>query len=342
MITSDTLIDIETCDRRAAWSREWEPERLHPTTILYRAIEKAITDTEREDVGQLAGEIVMEFAAERGFDVGDNINRYDCALHHAALADILTTYLRNRYRKPLEWVEDRAIGNLSACPKALRNGRESLVRPILVDHLSDERIAAESHSWHTLLPLALYEMPMCLEFIVLGQSRSGRRHSAWSTGFCHPRNHALRFQKQTDKRGLGSGFADSWRKVWREEVAQIEREDWIKAMVADGMVGQLTKRVTVNPLPQKRRADVLALVSRKLSNLSHSLPHPLQSLPVESRIPSRATLPMSNTSAPKGLPDPSYSACDWPRPCPFQRCCYSEPERTPEEAGGFVQLDPTQ
>lgn len=312
MITADTLIDIETCDRRAVWGMEWEPQNLHPTTMLYRAIEQAITDTEREDVGQLAGEIIMEFAAERGLDVGENINRYDCALHHAALADILVTYLRNRYKKPLERTEPSTIGNLSVSPKALRNGRETLVRPIMVDHLSDERQAAEAHSWHTLLPVALYGLPMSLEFIVLGQSRSGRRHSAWSTGFCHPRNHALRFQKQTDKRNLGAGFAGSWRKVWREEVAQISRDEWIQAMANDGMFEQLTKRVTVNPLPQKRAAAVLELVSRKWLD---------------------RRLPLTGD-----LPDPSYSACDFPRPCAFHRCCYSEPERTPEEAGGFFPV----
>lgn len=211
--------------------------------------------------------------------------------------------------------------NITLAPNAFTaNG--SLVRPILVDHLTDERLKAEAHSWHTLLPVALYNLPMTLEIMVLGQSRSGRRHSAWSTGFCHPRNRALRFQKHTDKRGLGTGFADSWRKVWREEYAQISREDWIRAMVADGMVEQLTKRITVNPLPQSKREGVLALASRKLS-----------------RVQVASGKRTGHLGQKNLLPDPSYSACDWPRPCPFQRCCYSEPELTPEGAGGFVRID---
>jgi len=306
MLSPDTLVNIETCDRRAKWSLEWEAQRVHPTKALYLAIEQALPQKEREDRGQFAGEIVMDICAERGLDVASTINRYDCGLHHAALADILVTYLELRYGAvtgaPVEMLAGR-----QAKGDCFKTAAGCLMRPILVDHLSDERIKAEAHSWYTLLPVAMYGLPMTLEIIVLGQSKSGRRHSAWSTGFLHPRNHALRFQKRTDKRGLTTGFVDSWRKIWREEYAQVTREEWLQAMREDGQVEQLTKQVTVNPFPAGRRKSVLELASRKLSRLS-----------------------------PDEFPDPSYSACDWPRPCPFHFCCFGVPERLPAEEDGFA------
>lgn len=305
-MNADLLADIESCDRRGLWAQSWQAQKIYPTKMLYMAIEQAMTQTERPDRGQFAGEVVMDLCAERGIDTR-HPNRYDVGLHHAALADLIVTYLSSQPEAP--WTLP-GVSTLGWEPSAFlaANGTQ-LVRVILVDHIDEERQKAETHSWHSLGNMLAYELPMSLEIIVLGQSRSGRRHSAWTTGLLHPRNRKLRFQKKSKIKQPDYGFAESWRKIWREEYAQIDRDQWLQAMREDGMLDELTRKVLVN-LPGKARLDELrAIVARKEQGLRKL----------------------------SGMPDPSYSGCWWPRPCPFASCCFGQKEQPPSLETGFVE-----
>lgn len=311
MLSAESLSDIETCERRAIWGQEWELEKLHPTKMLYRAIEQAMTQTERPDRGEFAGEIVMELCGDRGLDVNQSYNLYDVGLHHAVLADILTTYLCSRPEAPWR-VPEKTKGNHHWTPSAfLSASGDYLVRPVIVDHWSDERKMAESHSWATIGNMVAYKLPMVLEVIVLGASRAGRRYSAWSTGLLHPRNRKLRFQKKSRVKQPDYGFADSWKKVWREEYATISREEWIAAMDEDGMMTELTRRIDVN-LPSPLRLGELSDIVERKGEAIHRL---------------------------SGIPYPSYSGCWWPRPCPFSRCCFGGDVQAPSVATGFVRIE---
>lgn len=299
------LSDLESCPRRGYWSRDWEARRLHPTEILRRSIAEALTDTDYPDKGRYAGELVMGYAGDRGLDIVST-HKYDIAVHLAALADILTTFLASRgsYSRP-----NPVVGqNLTWEPYCLQMGEE-LVRIVLVDHLGEDRQASEARSWFTLGEMAAYKMPMTLEFLILGASVGHKRHSAWSKGLLHPRNRTLRLKKQAKK---VEGFKESWLPVWREDYAEIGREQWLAAMEADGVIADVYRRVHVSRLDDDKIAEIRGIIERKTEKLYQI----------------------------GEVPDPNYSACDWPRPCPFRSCCFGERLTSPEESGAFRRRQP--
>lgn len=291
------LNNLESCQRRGLWSRDYEPQQLHPTEILRRSIYAGLT-TEREDFGEAAGEEVMSLCGDRGMDIDTakvHINLYDTGIHHAAIADLVTSRLRTdgpwQRPEPVDgWESGAFVG-----PKGLR-------RIVLTAYWDDERAAAECHSWQTLAELAIYKQPMSLEVIILGAFRKGRRHSAWSKGFLHPRNRQLRFKRNAHYGQRDKPFGENWIPVWREDHDQLTREQWLEAMEADAMFEDIHLSIPV-VLPGaanlQRLRDLIARKTERLEKL-------------------------------KGLPEPSYSSChNVISPCPFQGCCLVPAEVSP-------------
>ena len=310
-LSPELLSNLETCPRKTVWAQSWESNVLHPTEITYRAITTALIDTERQDYGELAGETVMELCANRGIDSPHTQSLYDIGCHHAAIADLVATFLRrdgSSWAKPPQDAQDGAVAWDSRCFYA--GGR--LQRVLLVDHWDDERQSAESHSWYTLGEIAAYKLPMTLRIIVLGASKFGRRYSAWSRGLLHPRNHQLRFKVKAGKQRaqVDGGFKASWQAVWREDHAEITREKWLDAMEGDGALAEvaLERKIDVPRKAhlQKIEQDALAAGERL------------------SRLPE--------------LPSKRYGACDWPKPCQFRRCCWGYEEMVPVKSLGYVKL----
>lgn len=235
-----------------------------------------------------------------GLDLRETGNLYDIGLHHAAIADLVGTWARNRIGAPLGVAIDQDVGKHvweSSCLAASSLGR--LVRIVLVDHFSDERTLAESRSWFTIGEVAIYDCPMDVYMISLGAARGGKRHSAWSKALLHPRNRQVRFKKQINKI---EGFKETWLPVWREEHQEISREVWLRAMELDGVLQDLTTSFSVETLSPFRRMEALDVIQRKADQIAEL----------------------------KELPDPSYSACDWPRPCPFRTVCFAPARVTPQ------------
>ena len=310
-MNAETLADLESCDRRGYFSETWESNRLHPTKMLYLAIEEALTQTERADRGEVAGETVVTLCADRGIETNQS-DKYHVGNHHAVLADIVTSHLASLPNAPWQRLEPVEASGVIWEPTAFLDASGRLVRPILVDGWDDERQQSELHSWHTLGNMAFYELPMTLEVVILGVSRNGRRHSSWSKGLLHPRNRKLRFQKQAATKD--TTFAESWRKVWREDYASITREKWLEAMDDDRQFEELTRHLAVG-LPGPERLEQLRDIIR------------LKAQPRD-----RGTGQCAS-----GIPLPSYSACDFPRPCPFRRCCLGPVEILPSESEGFFR-----
>src|ERR1700744_2226179 len=75
------------------YSRDWERITLDGTEMLQRAIAAGVMESERPDFGELAGEEVMSLAAERGLETKSH-QVYASSVHHACLADILTSAIR--------------------------------------------------------------------------------------------------------------------------------------------------------------------------------------------------------------------------------------------------------
>lgn len=295
----DLIEHLEACERRGKWAKSWERRKLHPTQILHRAIEDALIQTERTDVGEVAGENVMALCAERGI-YSHRQNLYDIGCHHACLADILATYLRTQISGPVRRPDGISTGGYSWEPKCLSVG-PGLARIVLVDRWDDERREAEVQSWRTLGEMAVYDASVKLYVVVLGASSGGKRHSPWTKGFLHPRSRQLRFQRRT--KSVRTPLGENWITAWREDYSQITRGMWIDAMREDGCLEESFSLYTVMPAPEHRLKEIRSVIQRKQERL--------ESL--------------------KGVPDPSFSGCHLiGKACPFQECCLGKELRVPE------------
>lgn len=248
----------------------------------------------------------MQLCGDRGMDIDTakvHVNLYDIGTHHAAIADLVATHLRQdgpwTRPEPVDGWESGAFMG----PRGLR-------RVILSAWWDDERAAAEMHSWSTLGEMAVYQEPITLEVIILGPSRKGKRHSSWTRGFLHPQNHKLRFKRNAHYGQRDKPFGDNWMPVWREDHDRITREEWLAAMEADSVTEELHLSIPVI-LPSRPKLDTLRdLIARKTDRLEKL----------------------------KGSPEPSYSSCHQIQsPCPFHSCCLGPVEMNPQNSG-YVSL----
>jgi hypothetical protein len=128
--------------------------------------------------------------------------------------------------------------------------------------------------------------------IVLGQSREGKRHSAWAKGLLHPVNKKLRFRK---KNAVSEPFKSSWEQIWREDHDEITTRDWLQTMLSDGVLQDLCFSVNI-AVPEKFACQsILDMAARKLEKLEKM----------------------------KSLPDPQLTGCNWPKPCLFRTPCHA-------------------
>ena len=296
------LQSVESCPRRALWAKDWEAQAIHPTEMLRRGIYAGLLSP-REDFGEAAGEEIVALAGDRGMDVDTmkvHINLYDSAVHHAAIADLVASYLRED--GPWTRPEPVLIGDVSWEANCLRDASGLLRRIVLATWWDDERQEADLRSWFTLGEIAAYQEPVQMDVIILGQHRKGRRYSAWSMGFLHPRNRKLRFKRSAHYGQRDKPFGDNWIRVWREDRSEISREDWLESMAEDDMFSELhLEKIVKVPANLQRLRE---LIQRKAGQLEKL----------------------------KGMPDPNYSQCAGiGAACPFCSCCFGIPEQPPAE-----------
>lgn len=304
---------FESCPRKFFWKQSWEPRRLSPIDAVRRAISTALLDTERTDRGELAGETVMEIAADRGLlrPYKSDWAAYDAATHAACLADILTTYLAGVTECP--WQRPEALPGWSPLCFLERSGLR-LARIVLADYWDDDRAASEAHSWYSIGEIAQYRLPMTLYVLAVGPNRKGKRHSYWTKGLLHPMNRTLRFAKRgSNSGGKKTAFSESWRVCWRENHDQISREKWLDAMRLDGVIEECAIKVNLDVPGELQVQRVLDVIARKREA-------------------------MSRASTDATLPDPNYSACSFPRPCGYFDCCLGSGEAPSLDC--FVQVRP--
>ena len=164
--------------------------------------------------------------------VTDHLSVYDQVVHLATLADILATAIRKNNEVPWAVPERRELASgVSWTSEAfLSSDGTHLRRVALVSNWSDDRHYSEARSWRSLGEVCVYGLPMQQVVAVIGQSRSGKRHSWWSHGLRHPQNKVLRFRKKNE---VGQGFKSSWKEVWREDYDDLTTQDWLQAMLED-------------------------------------------------------------------------------------------------------------
>jgi hypothetical protein len=290
---------METCDRKGYWSRDRERRKLDPTEMLQTAIRAGVTEARRTDWGEVAGEELYALGSEPGLET----THYDVhgeVVHLACIADLVATAIRKPGDGPwqmpapvqlsdgLEWISGAYLD-----PQG-----EHLRRVVLASNWSDDRHYSEARSWFSLGEVCAYGLPMQQAVIVLGQMRNGKRHGPWAKGLLHPANRKLRFRK---KRDIATGFKSSWEEAWREDHDEVSTQDWLQAMLEDGVLADVCFNVDI-PVPEAAaRLRIMDMAKRKLERLV---------LMTE-------------------LPDPQLTGCDWPVPCIFRGPCHAG--REPQE-----------
>lgn len=289
MNTPDLLQFFETCDRKGFYAKTHERKRLSGNELLQGALRESLTidPSSVDDLGEHAGSAVMGLADDRGLDTSPHM-QHTSVLHHAALADIITAAIRNKHKEPWTPLEDKFLTSAARWRSgAYAEPSGELRRVVLAHGWNDERHYKECHSWQTLGEVCVYNQPMTMAVIVLGENRDGRRHGVWAKGLLHPSgNGQLRFARKQYKQ---QGFKETWQPIWREEHAEISRRKWLQAMLDDDVLRHVCFTVRVEIPPAQIRDRILKLAIDKLCMLGRH----------------------------KALPSPSLSVCDSP-PCPYR------------------------
>lgn len=313
ILDAPTLEHWDRCRRLGVFLQEWEPVRVTPLGAVYEALRQVLEATDYPGPG-MAREYVMQLAGERGVQT-EREDPYDMMVHHANLAEVLARAIRQPTSEPLS--KHPAVRIPGGMPEFLRSwqpesyligGGTRLMRLVLVDHWDDDRQLQELHSWRTIGDISVTGLPMTLRVLVVGSSRSGRRHGPWTRARRHPQTKQLRFAR---KHAREDGFTQSWETVWRED-SVIGPDPWLEQMARDGVLREVAfdKRVLV---PDKRQvANVLEDIGRIGDEL-------------EAAVKAGTKFPMTR------------SACDMigHGPCLFSCCCYAPMVISPGETGVF-------
>lgn len=298
MNSAEILTAFETCKRKAFWVRQWDKHRISATEMVRRGVTAAMTVPEAEDFGDYAGEEVVDLAVNRGLDaLAKDVNIHASVMNHAAIADIVSGFIRKPKTKP--WLTLAPGKNWAS--SALMDPDGGLLRRFIpVSNWNPERMQHELRSFFTLGEVCMMRRPMQMVVAVLGQLSFGRRHSAWSKAFLHPQHSEIRFKPRA--RSRVDGFKETWLKVFREEHDEIPRDKWIAAMFEDDVVRDILFVVNV-PLPGELEAQrIRDLIAFKLDSASRL----------------------------DRLPEKQLSVCDGPlSPCQFRQCCWGDPESAP-------------
>lgn len=257
--------------------------------------------SEEDDPGQAAGDHVMTLAAGRGLDI-EGSGVYPIALHVAALADLVATLLRSSDLRARP--ADKTVNSATWVSSAyLASSGLRLHRILLVDRWSDERSKAERLGWKVLGEMSVYEIPLTMHVVVLGQRRDGKYHGGFSKGWLHPQGRMLRIRKRS-----GESFTGRWLQAWREEQDTISRSKWIDQMQADGVLQDSIFEIECDPPTPKLASEIRLLAERKLRQIKETTK----------------------------TPDMNPSSCFWPVPCQFAESCWKF--QAPSERNGFVLI----
>ncbi len=261
--------------------------------MLQAAIRAGVTEAERKDWGEVAGEELYALGSEPGLETA-HYDVHSEVVHLACISDLVTTAIRKPGEAPWQTPEPMRLGDGPEWISGayLDPQGEHLRRTVLVSNWSDDRHYSESRSWFSLGEVCIYSLPMQQVVVVLGQARGGKRHGPWAKGLRHPLNKGLRFRK---KRDVASGFKSSWEEVWREDYDEISTQEWLQAMLEDGVLQDVCFNVDI-PVPAAAvRERIVEMAKRKMDKLAGLTE----------------------------LPDPQLTGCDWPVPCVFRDPCHA-------------------
>jgi hypothetical protein len=209
---------------------------LDATQFLREAIRAGVTEDQREDFGEVAGETIMDLAVDPGMELPPTRpHLHTSVIHHAALSDVLTTALRKPGAPAWGLPPPAVVNGLPWASSAfLDPSGTKLRRVVLVTSWNDDRHYSDIQSWYGMGEVVAYGLPMQMAVLVLGSHRDGRRSGPWTKGFLHPQNHKLRFRKRA--KVTSEVFSDKWEQVWREDRGEISTREWLGAMLEDDVL----------------------------------------------------------------------------------------------------------
>ena len=260
MNSPSLLNSLESCPKRAQLAQRLERESLTFNQLLARGVDRGV-QAEVGDPGKAASDEVMRLAWSRPLET-DKSDLLGLAEHAAALAEIIVWCLRTGaswvHPTPLKLGSETWEPSCWSIPGGLR-------RVVLCDRWDERRALQEMRDWQTLEG-AIYGLPMTIIAVALGAMRDGRRHGPLTKGWLHPKSRELRFKKRD-----GGGFDGNWEPVWRERY-EGEREDWIEAMNADGVMTETFIVHPVDPWSADEAKQIRELAARKLAQAREENP----------------------------------------------------------------------
>lgn len=241
--TTEQFVAFDECDRKLVWQGKFETLRVTLAVALYKALAEGL----KSGLPEKASERLLKIAGNPGLAiVGHNV--YEIARHHAALMELITTYLLTTAGESsgsLRWkrADTVSIGAHSYRPQSyhLRDGR--LRRIVLCSTWSEARELEERNSWRSIGDVVATGRPMTVNAIVIGNHKSGFRPSVWTAGYEHPKMRGLRV-KLRDRDGYATPFSDDWRKVYREGTS-MDPLAWLKLMQDDGAFEAVVKTMHI-------------------------------------------------------------------------------------------------
>ena len=211
----------QSCRRRYLLGAEWRSVRWRPKTLvdacLRRGIYKLSHAVDIEAVVTEAQAELMEAAADPGLDIVGS-SPYVLAKDLCAMLD---TILRSVARLVLLVLHDVPLVRLNSLvewqPSAWADDSGELHRWVTVDRITEDRMAAEFHSWACLGDVAVTGCPLSLHVVEIGQLRRGQLHVAVDSSLPPPVHALAQTQVQQEGRhgpvalgvGLPRGHADA-------------------------------------------------------------------------------------------------------------------------------------
>jgi hypothetical protein len=306
MQTDELLTITETCRRAAFWASSWQRKKISPNELLLTGIREGLL-SDRTDFHEAAGEKVIEIIREREL-IKDVLDAYTVGIHHASLADIISSAIRKPSEDPWHLPEPTTLpnGHPWAGTAFLAPSGTVLRRIVLVSNWSNDKHFSFCRSWETIGNVCAYQMSLQMAVCVLGPTRDGRRLGYFSRGYRHPQSRQIRFRKRTDP---SSGFKSSWATVFREDFDDIPTSEWLSSMHKDGVLADSCFSVQVDVPSREARQRVLDIAARRLDEIERL----------------------------EKVPDENLTGCFWPTRCQFINPCHSG--QSPNGKFGFVRVD---
>lgn len=289
-LSAELLDTWDRCERRFAFQQKYESVAISPLGLLYSALEAAIVS---DDPEQSAKDACMEIAAKSELQLTE-LNSFSVIRHVGLLAGLIGLALRHKLGK-LEPRGTVRCDDYDWDSALFTSADGTNHRIVLTSHWDDDRLRSYAHSWGTIGELAALQENLTLTAIVIGAQRGGRRHSAWTKGFLHPVNHALRFARRQQQ---GSGFNEGWEEVWREHRSEISTDKWIAQMQQDGILDTL---ISSRAIAYKDDDNRMISARREIVQISYEMEGASESAPMR-----RSSCDETGRGA-----------------CPYQPVCYS-------------------